>query len=106
MKPIVAGTWTVFAAGALLFMAGCDDTPTRQVHVKPPASTPLSSPQYGREKLPGFAYPPYPAALASYTQPAIDVLVERAQADFDAGEKDFQAGNSEKAQADFDHAIH
>lgn len=105
MKSIVAGTWAVFAVGGLLLMAGCDDTPTRQVHVKPPASTPVSSPQYGREKLPGFAYPPYPAALAICTPPAIDVLVERAQADFDAGEKDFQAGRSDKAQADFDRAI-
>jgi membrane-bound lytic murein transglycosylase D len=38
-------------------------------------------------------------------RPAIDVLVENVQSDYDVGQREYKAGNLDTAQADFDHAV-
>jgi membrane-bound lytic murein transglycosylase D len=42
---------------------------------------------------------------ALYPRPKIDVLVEQVQASFNAGQQALQAGKTEAAQTDFDHAV-
>jgi membrane-bound lytic murein transglycosylase D len=91
-----------------LFLSGCQQTVSKQVHVRPPvaapapASAPAPAPDYGRLSLPLPAKPPAAIALR---RPAIDVLVEQVQKSFDKGQQDFTAGNVAKAQADFDEAV-
>jgi len=101
-----ATIWAVLAAGAIS-LAGCEETATKQVHVQPPAAAPAPAVEYARQPLP---MPERPAVQPSPSvcfcmQPAIDALVEKVQASFDAGQKEIQAGNAEKAQTDFDRAI-
>ena len=90
-----------------LFLSGCQQTVSKQVHVRPPAvaptPAPAPAPDYARLPLPLPAKPPASAIAA--TRPAIDVLVEQVQKAFDKGQQDFTAGDVAKAQADFDEAI-
>jgi membrane-bound lytic murein transglycosylase D len=58
-----------------------------------------------RQPLP---FPEHPVFLASVTRearPAIDVLVEKVQASFDAGQKATEAGDPGKAREDYDRAV-
>ena len=105
-----ATIWVILAAGAF-GLAGCEETATKQVHVRPPAATPApaSAPApttaYFREPLP---LPKNPLGIASFgvdRRPAIDILVAKVQASVDAGQQDFQAGNTAKAQVDFDRGV-
>lgn len=88
-----------------LFLSGCEQTVSKQVHVRPPvvAPAPAPTPDYARLSLPLPAQPPA-SAIASM-RPAIDVLVEQVQKSFDKGQQDYTVGNVAKAQADFDEAI-
>ncbi len=99
-----ATTWAFLAASAIC-MAGCEETATKQVRVQPPAATPAPTPDYARQPLPLPQRPIDPSWLAFYPRPAIDIVVDRVQASFDAGKQAAQAGNTGKARADFDHAV-
>jgi len=99
-----ATIWVSLAAGAVL-VAGCEETATKQVRVQPPAATPAPAPNYAREPLPISPRPLDPSLQALYPRPAIDVLVDRVQAGYDAGQQALQAGNTQQAQQDFDHAV-
>jgi membrane-bound lytic murein transglycosylase D len=91
------------AAGTLL-LAGCEQTATKQAKVQPPAPTPVAAPDFARQPLP---LPEHPVTVASLldTRPAMDILVERVQASYDDGQKDYQAGNFESARSHFGHAV-
>jgi membrane-bound lytic murein transglycosylase D len=93
----------VLAAATLSFV-GCEDTAKKPVQVRAPAATPAPTPSYVLEPLPLPQHPVSPDALAPPTRPAIDTLVAKVQASYDAGQTDFKAGNLEKAQEDFDRA--
>ncbi|MGC2420426.1 MAG: LysM peptidoglycan-binding domain-containing protein [Candidatus Acidiferrales bacterium] len=95
--------WVLLAAGVLA-LPGCDETAKKEVHVQPPAATPKPAPAEVSEPLP-LIEAGYPAWFAHDPRPAMDILVDRVQAGFDAGEKDYQAGHLDKARADFDGAV-
>jgi membrane-bound lytic murein transglycosylase D len=91
-------------ATATLFVAGCEDSAKKPVQVRPPAAAPAPTPSYALEPLP-FPQHALPVnALAPAMRPAIDALVARVQASYDAGQTDAKAGNLEKAQENFDRA--
>jgi len=104
MKPRLIYGVILLAAG-MLALAGCEDSARNAVHVTPPAAAPAPAPEEARAPLPL----PEPAAdsvsLAADPRPAMDILVEKVQEDFDAGQRENQAGNLDKAQEDFDRAV-
>jgi len=95
--------WALLAAG-VLGLPGCEETAKKEVHVQPPAATPKPVPAQASEPLP-LVQAAQPASFAHDPRPAMDILVDRVQAGFDAGEKDYQAGHPDKARADFDGAV-
>jgi len=99
----------VLALAAAACLAGCEETATKQVRVQPPAVAPTPAatiaPTYAREPLPFPAKPADTALNGYYPRPAIDMLVDQVQASFKAGQQAMQAGKSEAAQVDFDHAV-
>jgi len=97
-----ATIWVLLAAGAM-GIAGCEETATKQVRVPPPAAAP--APSYTRQALPFTPLAPDPALEAFYARPAIDIVVDKVQASFDAGKKALEAGDADQAQTDFDHAV-
>jgi membrane-bound lytic murein transglycosylase D len=96
--------WVTLAAGTLL-LTGCEETATKQVRVAPPAATPAQLPQNVREPLPFPQHAVSFISLQGSTRPAIDILIEKVQESFDAGQKEYKAGNLENARADFDQAV-
>jgi peptidoglycan lytic transglycosylase D len=98
--------WALLVAGTLLF-AGCEDSAKQQVKARPPAKTPAPAPvpEFVREKLPFPDEAPAFVYLSGDTRPRIDVLIEKVQAKFDAGQKEYKAGNFEAARVDFDRAV-
>ncbi|HTS13710.1 MAG TPA: LysM peptidoglycan-binding domain-containing protein [Candidatus Limnocylindrales bacterium] len=99
-----ATIWVTLVAGSL-FLGGCEETATRQAHVKPPAPTPAPTSAVLNEPLPLPAHPPVFVSLLPDTRPAIDVLIEQVDASYRAGQKEYKAGNLENARADFDRAV-
>jgi peptidoglycan lytic transglycosylase D len=92
-------------AASVLFLAGCEQTATKAIHVQPPAGAPAPTPIQALQPLPLGANPAYFAGIAPRPRPAIDVLVENVQSDYEAGQREYKAGNLDTAQADFDHAV-
>lgn len=95
--------WVTLAAGSLLL--ACDDSATKQVHVQPPAPVPAQAPDHARQPLPFPSEPVAYVSLLPDARPAIDTLLERVQASFEAGQKEYKAGNLENARANFDRAV-
>jgi membrane-bound lytic murein transglycosylase D len=97
-------TWAGLAAGAVL-LAGCDQTlSTKQAKARAPAATPAPAVSAEREPLP-FPNPlPQPPVLYD-RRPAIDILVAKVQASFDVAEKEYKAGEFDKARANYDRAV-
>jgi len=93
-----------FAAG-VLFLAGCEQTATKEVHVQPPANAPVAPMVSSQQPLPLSPNPAFEIALVARPRPSIDVLIEKVQSFYDAGEAEYKAGNLDKAQDDFDHAV-
>ncbi len=95
--------WLVLAA-AVVLAAGCEESATNQVKVHAPAATPAPLPDYLQKPLP---FPEQPVFLASLldARPAIDILVDQVQSSFDEGQKQYLAGNFDKARGNFDHAV-
>jgi membrane-bound lytic murein transglycosylase D len=91
----------VLAAGTC-FLAGCNDSAKTPVQVRPPAATPAHAPRYAIQPLPLPQHPPLAAAWMPEQRPAIDVLVDKVQAGYDAGQREIKAAHLDKAQADFD----
>ena len=95
--------WVTLAAGMLLL--GCDDSATKQVRVQPPAPVPAQVPDYVHQPLPFPSQPVEYVSLLPDTRPAIDLLLQQVQASYDAGQKEYRAGNLENARANFDRAV-
>jgi membrane-bound lytic murein transglycosylase D len=101
----------LLCAAATCF-TGCEETATKQVRVQPPAPTPTPTVALAPNHL-NWAHEPLPLPNSSdeatfaalYPRPKIDVLVEQVQASFQAGQQALQAGKTEAAQTDFDHAV-
>ena len=100
-------TFLVTLATGMLLLPGCEETATKQVRATPPAATPAreQQPQYVREPLPFPGHPVSFVSLQQSTRPAIDTLIEKVQESYDAGKKEYKAGNLENAKAHFDQAI-
>ena len=104
-------TLGIALAAATLLLVGCEET-VSQAKVRPPAPAPASTTP-DNASLAALTHQPLPfpqpiqpfAAVHAYPRPAIDVLVERVQAGYNAGQSEFKAGSLDKAQADFDHAL-
>ena len=94
----------LFATGVLC-LAGCEQTATKAIRVQPPAAAPAPASAQVIQPLPLSANPASLAWLTPPERPAIDVLVEDVQADYDTGQAEYKAGNLDKAQADFDRAV-
>jgi membrane-bound lytic murein transglycosylase D len=93
------------AAGAIFALAGCEDTvSTKQAKAHAPAATPAPAPDFVHETLP---FPEHPAPLVSLydNRPAIDILIDKVQVRFDAAQKEYKAGEFDKARTDYDHAV-
>jgi membrane-bound lytic murein transglycosylase D len=97
--------WAGLATGALL-LSGCEQTATKQVKATPPASAPVpaAKPEEAKVVLPLLEPPPLTTSLLD-TRPAIDELVAQVQANFDEGQKQYLAGNTDQARANFDLAV-
>ncbi len=90
-------------ATSVLLLAGCEQTVTKEIHVQPPAAAPAPAAQETLRPLP---MPGVAAVwIAPPERPAIDVLVENVQSDYEAGQEQYKAGNLDQAQADFDRAV-
>src|ERR1700676_3344624 len=94
-------TWA-FVTTSVLLLGGCEETGPKQVQVRPPASAPTPPPAAIRGPLPLPESPIYLASLSSDARPLIDIVVEKVQASYDAGEERFKAGDTAKARTDFD----
>lgn len=107
MKRSTVSVVLLFAAATCF--TGCEQTATKQVRVQPPAAAPTPSatlaPSYARDPLPLSSAAVATTLAGSYPRPAIDTLVEQVQASYKAGQQALQAGKTEAAQADFDHAV-
>src|ERR1700677_4716910 len=96
-----AAIWVVLAAGTC-FLASCDDSAKNPVQVRPPAATPAPTPEYAGQPLPFPQHAIAANALPPEQRPAIDILVEKVQAAYDAGQRELKADHLDKAQANFD----
>jgi membrane-bound lytic murein transglycosylase D len=93
--------------GCAAVFAGCDQTlSTKQTKAHPPAATPAPAVAANREPL-ALAQPlPLAPLPALYDRrPAIDILVARVQVSFDVAEKEYKAGEFDKARRDYDRAV-
>jgi membrane-bound lytic murein transglycosylase D len=89
----------VLAAGTC-FLAGCNDSAKTPVQVRPPAATPAPTPAYANQPLPLPQHAAVAAAWMPEQRPAIDILVDKVQAAYDAGQREIKAAHLDKA--DFD----
>jgi membrane-bound lytic murein transglycosylase D len=96
--------WAGLAVGAFL-LAGCDGAISpKQAKTRPSAATPVPALAQNREPLPFPAVLPQPSALYD-RRPAIDILVTKVQVSFDTAEKEYKAGEFDRARADYDRAV-
>src|ERR1700689_2554790 len=95
---------TGLALSAVIF-GGCDDAlSSKQAKARPPAATPAPALAENREPLP---YPNPAVAVPTFDdrRPALDVLIAKVQVSFNAAEKEYKAGEFDKARADYDRAV-
>jgi membrane-bound lytic murein transglycosylase D len=96
--------WAGLAA-CVMALAGCDETlSTKQTKARQPAATPAPALAANREPLPFPEQLTPPVGLYD-RRPALDILVAKVQVSFDAAEKEYKAGEFEKARADYDRAV-
>src|SRR6185437_15134338 len=105
MKPHRAATiWVILGAASLLF-GGCQQT-VRQARVAAPAPTPEpATASMAVQSLPLPPEPRFQGGLVVDARPKIDVLVARVEASFAAGQKEYEAGDLDKARAHFNRAL-
>ncbi|HWG57644.1 MAG TPA: LysM peptidoglycan-binding domain-containing protein [Candidatus Acidoferrales bacterium] len=105
MKPHRAATiWVILGAASLLF-GGCQQT-VRQARVAAPAPTPEpATVSMAVQSLPLPPEPRFQGGMVVDARPKIDVLVARVEASFAAGQKEYEAGDLDKARAHFNRAL-
>jgi membrane-bound lytic murein transglycosylase D len=104
MTKIRGRNWCLVAA-CVLVAAGCNETAKNQLAVKPPAPTPVPVVKVlGALPVPDSP-PDTLALLPADPRPSLDLLLERAQAAYDAGEAETAAGQPDKAQVNYNRAL-
>ena len=94
------------AAAGNFFLAGCEDTvSSKQAKAHAPAGTPAPDLAVLHESLPFPQHAAFTVAVLYDTRPAIDILVDQVQVRFDAAEKEYKAGDFDKARKDYDDAV-
>ena len=90
-----------------MLLAGCEETATKQVRVQAPAAAPLPQPaaatSIGTVPLPHE--PPNLGKLSGDERPQVDVVIQKAQLSFDAGQNEYKTGDLDRARTDFDQAL-
>ncbi len=96
--------WAALVAGTLV-LSSCEESASPN-HAKAhaPALVPAPTADFATIELPLYSNRPSLLALAD-TRPRIDILVAKAQARFDAAQKEYKAGQFEKAHADYNAII-
>ena len=96
--------WAALVAGTLV-LSSCEESASPQ-HAKAhaPALVPAPTADFATIELPLYSNRPSLLALTD-TRPRIDILVAKAQARFDAAQKEYKAGQFEKAHADYNAII-
>ena len=89
---------------AMLTIAGCNESVSKQAKARPPAPTPEPALTVVPKSLPFPNRPVYLAPIQPSPRPALDVLIEQAQASLNAGQEEYKAGNVDIAREDFDRA--
>jgi len=95
---------TGLALSAIIF-GGCDDgLSSKQAKARPPAATPAPALADNRQPLP---FPDQSVTLPTFydQRPALDILIAKVQVSFNAAEKEYKAGEFDKARADYDRAV-
>ena len=98
---------SLWLTAATLLLAGCQETGSQRVQVRPPAvaPAPAAASLNVRQPLPLPERLPYTTSLANYARPRVDVLVERVKASLEEGEREYRAGDTEGAAARFQSAV-
>jgi membrane-bound lytic murein transglycosylase D len=96
----------LLAAAGVLFLAGCEETVSSPARAHAPASTPQPAVASAErhQPLPLPVVPRYEFSLLPGPEPAVDILIEKVDAEFDAGQREYQAGNLDQARVHFDRA--
>ena len=98
--------WAAVAAGVVL-LAGCEETATKPVRAQVPAAAPMpaAAPALTIGAVPVPHDTPNLSKLSGDTRPEVDVVIEKAQASFDAGQNEYKTGDLDQARNDFDQAL-
>src|SRR3984957_11896630 len=95
--------WTGMAV-SVIFFGGCDDTlSSKQAKARPPAATPAPALADNRQPLP-FPVQSVTPSTFYVRRPALDLLLAKVQGSLNATEKEYKAGEFDKARADYDRA--
>jgi membrane-bound lytic murein transglycosylase D len=97
-------TW-IFLSGAVLLLAGCEETAKKQVQVHPPASTPAPVPEFVHQPIPISVRPIAFVSLSRDARPGIEILLEKVGATLNAGQDALKAGDAVSARKAFDRAV-
>ncbi len=96
--------WAALVVGTL-FLGGCEESASPQhTKVRPPAVAPAPTADFATIELPPAENKPSLLGLTD-TRPRIDILVEQVQARFNAAQKEYKAGEFEKARANYDRTV-
>jgi membrane-bound lytic murein transglycosylase D len=90
-----------------MLLVGCEETVTKQVRVQPPAAAPSPQPavEMATTPLPLASAPPNLANLSTDVRPQVEVVIQKAQLSFDAGQNEYKTGDLDQARADFDKSL-
>jgi len=88
----------------VILLAGCDESVKQTAKVHPPAPAPAPARAERTVPLPILVREPVPF-LTTEPRPGIHSLIEKVEAAYEAGQRDYQAGKIDQARQDFDHAV-
>jgi membrane-bound lytic murein transglycosylase D len=97
-------TAIAMAAAAALLLGGCDDSSKNTVKVRPAAPVPLQT-QTLPENLPFPQYTDFNAFNLIDRRSRVEILVERMQANYTAGQRSYAAGDTDEARKLFNRAV-
>ena len=107
----LAGKLSALAIVISIALAGCEETAKRAAQVRPNVPVPVPVPALADrgQRLP-LPSPLPPASLRltqliTEPQPTVDALVRQVAASFEAGKRDYRAGNLDSAREDFNRAV-
>jgi membrane-bound lytic murein transglycosylase D len=106
------GIWVVAAAFALALatLPGCEESAKNSARVRPPAAAPQPAQASLPTSGPLVELPPPSgmeelSSLGPQPRPAVDVLIAKVEAAYNAGEQAYQAGQLADARRDFNSAV-